>query len=68
MLSGHGVPGTHRGNELPRNSLGNNRPQSSLLAEPLWTDPGLKSGTDRRERISSKKKRKERKEKSVGED
>ena len=26
---------------LTRNSSGNNRPQSSQLAEPLWTDPGF---------------------------
>ena len=32
------------GKELTRNSPGNTRPQSSQLAEPLWTDPGLKSG------------------------
>ena len=30
------------GNELTRDSSGNTRPQSSQLAEPLWTDPGLK--------------------------
>ena len=32
------------GNELTRNSSGNTQSQSSQLAEPLWTDPGLKSG------------------------
>ena len=32
---------------------GNIRPQSSQLAEPLWTDPGLKSGTGVRELISA---------------
>ena len=31
-----------RKNELTRNSSGNTRPQSFQLAEPLWTDPGLK--------------------------
>ena len=31
------------GNELTRNSSGSTRLQSSQLAEPLWTDPGLKS-------------------------
>ena len=29
-------------NEVTRNSSGNTRSQSSQLAEPLWTDPGLK--------------------------
>ena len=32
--------------------------QSSQLAEPLWTDPGLKSGTSLRELISTLKKNK----------
>ena len=32
--------------------------QSSQLAEPLWTDPGLKHGISVREPISTKKKRK----------
>ena len=32
------------GNELTRSSSGNIQPQSSQLAEHLWTDPGLKSG------------------------
>ena len=31
-------------NEFTRDSLGNTRPLSCQLAEPLWTDPGLKSG------------------------
>ena len=34
--------GNRSGNELTRNSSGNSRPQSSHLAEPLWTDPDLK--------------------------
>ena len=33
------------GNELTRNFSGNIRPQSSQLAEPPWTDPGLRSGS-----------------------
>ena len=33
-----------RGNEFSRNLSGNTQPQSSQLAESLWTDPGLKSG------------------------
>ena len=32
------------GNELTYNFSGNTLSQSSQLAEPLWTDPGLKSG------------------------
>ena len=35
---------TYQRNELTRNSSGNTRPQSSQLAELLWTDPGVKSG------------------------
>ena len=56
-----------RGNlsgELSRDSSGNTRPQLSQLAEPLWTDPGLKSGISVRELISTKaiqnKKRKKK--------
>ena len=33
-------------------------PQSSWLAEPLWTDPGIKSGISVPELISTLKKRK----------
>ena len=43
MLSRHSV-GTYQGNELTHNWAGNTHPQSSQLAELLWTDPGLKSG------------------------
>ena len=32
------------GNELTYNLSGNTHPQSSQLAEPLWTDPVLQSG------------------------
>ena len=32
------------GNELTCNSSGSTQPQLSQLAEPLWTDPGVKSG------------------------
>ena len=45
--------GSLSGNELTRNSSGNTRPQSSQLAEPLWTDRGLKSGVSVRELIST---------------
>ena len=36
-----------------RNMSGNIRPQSSEFAEPLWDDPGLKSGISVRELIST---------------
>ena len=36
--------GTLSGNELTRNVSGNIQPQSSQLAESVWTDPGVKSG------------------------
>ena len=52
--------GSLSGNELTRNSSGNTRSQSSQLAEPLWTDSGLKSGIGVRELISTKKKNKRR--------
>ena len=45
--------GTLSGNELTRNSSGNTRLQSSHLAEPLWTDPGLKTGISVCELIST---------------
>ena len=38
-------------------SPGNTRAQSSQLAEPLWTDPGLKGGIAVRELISTLKKK-----------
>ena len=50
MLSGHIVE-TYQGNELTLNSSGSTRPQSSQLAEPTWTDPGLWSGISVRELI-----------------
>ena len=37
-------------------SSGNPYPQSSQLAEPLWTDPDLKSGIDVHKLISTQKK------------
>ena len=43
-------------NEFTRNSSENTRSQSSQLAEPLWTDPGLKSGISVRKLISTLKK------------
>ena len=40
------------------NLSGNIRPQSSQLAEPLWTDPGIKSGISVCELHFKKKKKK----------
>ena len=50
--------GDYHGNELAHNSSGNTRPQSSQLAEPLWTYPGIKSGISVRELMSTFKKKK----------
>ena len=52
--------GNLSGNELTRNLSGNIRPQSSQLAEPLWTDLGIKSGISVRELISTLKKEKKK--------
>ena len=49
--------GNLSGNELTHNSSGNARLQSSQVSEPLWTDPGQKSGISLRELISIKKKK-----------
>ena len=46
--------GSLSGNELTRNSSGNTQPQSSQLAEPLWTDSGPKSEISVHELISTK--------------
>ena len=53
--------GNLSGNELARNLSGNIRPQSSQLAEPLWTDPGIKSGISVHELISISKKKEKHK-------
>ena len=50
--------GNLSGNDLTRNPSGNTLSQSSQLAEPYLTDPGLKSGINFRELISIKKKKK----------
>ena len=50
--------GNLSGNELTRNSSGNTRPRSSQLSEPLWTDPGLRSGINVRYLISTDKNNK----------
>ena len=55
-LSRHSV-GTYQENELTRNSSGNAPSQSSQLAEPLWTDPGLMSGISLHNLISTLKKK-----------
>ena len=55
-LSRHSV-GTYPETELTRNLSGNTRPQSSEPAEPLWADPGLKSGISVRVLISTLDKR-----------
>ena len=52
LLCTHSV-GTYMGNVLTRNSSGNARLQSSQLAEPMWTTPGLKNGIGVRELISN---------------
>ena len=41
------------GNEFTNKLSRNIRPQSSRLAEPLWTDSGVKNGTSVRELIST---------------
>ena len=40
--------------------------QSSQLAEPLWADPGVKSGISMHELIFTKKKKKEKKKRRQG--
>ena len=44
---------------------GNIQPQSSQFAEPLWTDPGIKSGISVRKLISTLKEKK-REKRQVG--
>ena len=50
-------------NELKRNLSGNIWPQSFQLAEPLWTDPGKKSGISVLKLISTSKKKEKKEEK-----
>ena len=45
-------------NELTHNLSGNIWPQLFQFAEPLWIDPGIKSGISARELISALKKKK----------
>ena len=44
-----------------RNSSGNTQSQSSQFAEPLWTDPGLKTGISVCELISTSAEKKRKK-------
>ena len=55
--------GNLSGNELTRDLSGNTWSQSSQLAEPLWTDPGLKSGISLLELISTLRKKKKKNKK-----
>ena len=50
--------GNPLGNELSRSLSGNTRPQLPQPAEPLWTDPGLKSGISVRNLIPPPQKKK----------
>ena len=45
--------GNLTGYEVTRNLSGNTQLKLSQLAEPLWTDPGLKSGISVCEQIST---------------
>ena len=47
--------GNLSGNELTHNPSGITQPKLSQLAEPLWINPGLKSGISLRELISTLK-------------
>ena len=52
LLSRHSVR-TSQGNKLIHNLSGNTWPQLSQLAEPLWIDPGLKSGIGMMQKLIS---------------
>ena len=52
--------GNLSGNELTRNLPENNQLQSSQLAEPLWSDPDIKSGISMCELIPTAKKKKKK--------
>ena len=58
QLSRHSV-GIYQETSSHATRQGNTRPQSSQLAEPLWTDPCLNSGISVRELISTQKKKEE---------
>ena len=55
MLSRHSV-GTCQENKLTCNLSGNPHPQLDQFTEPLWTNPGLRSGIDVHELTSTLKK------------
>ena len=65
MLSMHSV-GTSQGKEATCNLSGNTWPQSSQLAEPLWTDLVLKSGIGVCEMIHPPPPKKNKKQKQIG--
>ena len=44
MLPRCSVGTYYQGNKLTSNVPGNTHPQLSVLAQPLWTNPGLESG------------------------
>ena len=52
--------GNLSGNELTSNSSGNTRLQSSQLADPLWTNPGAKSGISVRKLIFTLRRKKKK--------
>ena len=57
LLFRHSV-GIYIWKELTRNLSGNIQPQLSQFVEPMWTDPGIKSGISVHKLISKKKKKK----------
>ena len=59
MLSRHSVK-TYQGHKLTCNMSGSTQPQLSQLAEPLWTDNGIKSGISVHKLISTSKKKKKK--------
>ena len=65
VLSRHSLE-TCQWNKLTCNSLGNARHQLFQLSEPLWTDPGLKSGFDAPADLYETKGKKEEKKASAG--
>ena len=64
-VSTHSV-GTYRETSSRATCQGTFLPQSFHLAEPLRTDPGVKSGISMRELISTSRKRKKKKKKKKG--
>ena len=55
-----GKCGNLSGNKLIQNLSGNTQPWLFQLAEPLWTDPGVKSGISVHKLISTLKKTKKK--------